>query len=268
MKNRKYLPMWVKLLPLAVGMLIPSLSFAAAITGTLVLSGHGTEVIAVNGTMIDFDFSGTVSNTFPPIATSGTIDGNGDTALFDIAAASTGSFSGAMIGTTVTVHDLDSSQEPVGTTVGGILPLNNFITFASKPLWSLSMTELLPGVFTSAACTSGTPSAGQTCTPVGSPFNLTNLAGNQVNVSFAFMGLANDGQGNITGISGTFGTTFSNTNLEAIYSDIAAGQTIVTSGSATIAATTIPEPGSTSTMLLGSGLIVSSLIYRRRRQRG
>lgn len=253
-----------RLLPLAALFIAPAIVMAAPITGNLALSGHTTEVIAVNGTFIDFDFTGSVSGT-PPIATSGTVDGSGS-GQFDVGAASTGSFS-ALAGTVVNVHDLSLIQQPVGTFVGPGLPLTNFITFAAQPTWSISLTELLPGSFGTGGC-GGAPAVGQTCTPTGSPFNLSNLTGNQVQVSFTFLGNANDGLGNITNVSGTFGATFSNTNLQAILAALSAGNAVVSTGSGTVfAASGVPEPGSISMMLLGSMLITSSVLYRRRQQR-
>jgi len=241
-----------------------SSAYAAPITGTLALSGTGTTVIAVNGTRIDFNFTGGVSNTFPPIATSGTVTGNNADASYDIGASSTGSFA-PLIGTPTTVHDLDVTLEPIGSTVGPSLPLAHFITFAAQPLWDITLTEILPGVFGTAGC--GSSAAGATCTPTGSPFNLTNQAGNQVTASFAYMGLASDGLGNTTNVAGSFQTTFSGTTIAAIIAALSAGQAIVTTGSGTLAATAIagvPEPGSTSMALIGGALLLISAASRRR----
>ena len=101
------------------GLARPGLLSASGLSGNLSLSSHGTETVAVNGSQIDFDFTGTASTGFPPIVTSGTVDGNGDSGLFDITNASTGSYAG-ISGTTVTVHDLDNSLEPVGSTTGRV----------------------------------------------------------------------------------------------------------------------------------------------------
>jgi len=236
-----------------------SSAYAAPITGTLALSGTGTTVIAVNGTRIDFNFTGGVSNTFPPIATSGTVTGNNADASYDIGASSTGSFA-PLIGTTTTVHDLDITLEPTGAPV----TLAHFITFAAQPLWDITLTEILPGVFGTAGC--GSTAAGATCSPTGSPFNLTNQAGNQVTASFAYMGIALDGLGNTTNVAGSFQTTFSGTTIAAIIAALSAGQAIVTTGSGTLAATisAVPEPGSTSMALIGGALLLISAASRRR----
>jgi hypothetical protein len=244
------------------GLVMPAFMFASGLNGNLSLSSHGTETIAVNGSMIDFDYSGGVTSTFPPTAT-GPVDGNGDSGLFDVTSASTGSFT-AVNGTTVTVHDLDASQQPTGTTVGPGLPLSSFITFTAKPTWNITLTELLPGTDGSAGCTD--PS-GIHCTPTGSPFNLDNEAGNQVLVGFAFLGTATDGLGDTSYLAGTFSTTFSDTTYQQMLVDLNNGEAIVSSANATIGVSTVPEPKSMSLLLLGSGMLAGSAIYRRRRQR-
>jgi len=241
------------------GLVTPAFVFGAGLSGNLSLSSSGVGTIAVNGTAIDFDYSGGSTNTFPPVAT-GVVDGTGDSGLFDITGASTLSF--ASVGGTVTVHDLNSISQPTGTTSGPGLPLTNFITFSARPTWSISLTEILPGTDGAAGCAPG----GTFCTPPGSPFNLQNEAGNQVLVGFAFMGIASDGLGNTSVAFGTISTTFSSTTLQQILTDLNNGQSIVSSANATVGVTTIPEPKSISLLLLGAGLLLVSIIYRRRQQ--
>jgi len=244
----------------------PVLLSASGLGGNLSLSSHGTETIAVNGNDIDFDFTGTESAGFPPIVTSGTVDGTGDSGLFDITAASTGSF-GPLSGTTTTVHDLSESMQPVGTTVGPGLPLTTFITFSAEPGWNITLTEINAGT-DSTAC-NGTS---EYCTPAGSPFNLQNetsatqTSGN-VLVGFAFVGTETDGAGDISAVSGSFSTTFADTSYQAILADLEAGDSIVSSANATIGVTPTPEPASIYMLLLGSALLMGSAAYRRRRQR-
>ena len=188
--------------------------------------------------------------------------GSDDNALFDITTASTGSFA-ALAGTTATVHDLDNAIEPTGVTVS----LPHFITFAAQPLWDITLTEVLPGVFGTAQCTLAA-APGQSCTPPGSPFNLTNESGNQVAVSFSYLGRASDGLGNFTNVSGTFQTTFSNTTYQAILAVLQGGGAVVTGGTGTLGATAaaIPEPGSTSLALIGGALLLISAVSRRKQR--
>jgi len=250
---------------LFAGLITPAFMTAAALSGNLSLSSAGADTIAVNGSVIDFDYSGGVTSSFPPLAT-GTVDGTGDAGLFNITAASTSSFA-PLAGSLVTVHDLSNALQPTGSLVGPGLPLNNFITFSAQPTWSIALTEVLPGVDGSADCLNPT---GIHCTPAGSPFNLDNEAGNQVLVGFSFLGIARDGLGNNSNVAGTFSTTFSNTSYQAMLVQLNNGQSIVSSANATIGVTPIsgvPEPKSLSMLLLGSGLLAVSLIYRRRHQR-
>jgi len=252
----------------------PVLLSAAALTGNLSLSSHGTETIAVNGSDIDFDFSGTESTGFPPIVTSGpsSVDGTGDSGLFDITNASTGSFGGALIGTTTTVHDLSATLQPTGSTTGPGLPLTSFITFTAQPGWNITLTEINAGT-DSTACNGSS----EECTPAGSPFNIQNensatqTAGN-VLVGFTFVGTATDGMGNTSAVSGSFSTTFVNTSYQAILADLSSGESIVSSANATIGVTpipvtTTPEPASIYMLLLGSALLMGSAAYRRHQRR-
>jgi len=168
------------------------------------------------------------------------------------------------VGTNVTVHDLDASMEPTGSTTGSGLPLNGFITFSADSAWDITLTEILPGTDGTGGCTSG-----NSCTPPGSPFNLDNEAGNQVLVGFSFIGTATDGT-TTSDVAGTFSTTFSDTTLEDILTDLNNGEAIVSSANATIGVTTIPtapEPASIYMLLLGGALIMTSAAYRRRLRR-
>jgi len=240
---------------------------AAALNGILTLSSHLTETIAVNGTNIDFDFSGTAGGN-PLIVTSGTVDGTGDSGLFDITAGS-GSFGvSPVIGSTVTVHDLNSTTQPAGPPLA--VPLTNFITFSAEPGWSFTLTQVNLGT-DSTACNGSS----EFCTPAGSPFNIQNENGatqtsGNVSVSFNFNGTATDGSGNTSAVSGSFTTPFVNTSYQTILADLSAGETIVSSATAQIGVTpitTTPEPASIYLLLLGSALLIASAAYRRHQRR-
>ena len=254
------------------GLAGPILLSAAGLSGNLSLSSFGTETVAVNGSDIDFDFSGTVSSGFPPLVTSGTVDGTGDSGLFEITNASNGSFGGAMIGTTTTVHDLSATMQPVGTTTSDPGSRStSFITFTAVPGWNITLTEVNAGT-DSTACNG---SSGHSAHPPArrSIFKMrTAQLRHRVLVGFTFVGTATDGLGNTSSaVSGTFSTTFADTSYQAILADLFnAGDSIVSSAEATIGVTPItaaPEPASIYLLLVGSAMMMGSAAYRRRQRR-
>lgn len=247
----------------------PLMLSAAGLSGNLSLSSSGSESIAVDGSTIVFDFSGTVTPGFPPTTTD-PLNASG-AGTFDIASpASTDSFA-PLGGTTATVKDLTASMQPIGTTIGPGLPLGSFITFTAEPGWNITLTEINAGT-DDTACNGSS----EYCTPAGSPFNIQNEnSANQtmgsVSVAFAFEGTASDGMGDTSAVSGTFFTTFADTSYQTILADLNNnGESIVSSANATIGVTTIttaPEPASIYMLLLGSGLLMGSAAYRRRQRR-
>lgn len=219
-------------------------SFATMIAGNLVIADVGPMGVTLN--FIDFDY--------PP---AGPADGSG-AGLFNILSGSAGSFA-PLAGTQASIRDLNRAVTPVGMSVSD----ENFVTFSS-PLaagWSITLTELLPGIDSFADCTNPTPAPGQTCTPNipgGSPFNLQNTTSSSSTLSFTFIGIAHDvaEPGVNSNVLGLFSSTFSNDNLQQIVGALGTGGTLVTSNSGTITATLIPsnpvpEPGSLSMILLG-----------------
>jgi len=253
-----------KLVTLAAAFMVPVLLNAGPINGQLVVT-DGSSDIAVNGTDIDFDFTGAVTaGTFPTPETATNplaVDGTGDSSLFPITAASTASFAG-LVGDTVTVADLNSTSEPVGTAVS--VP---FIAFnAPGPTgWTITLTELVAGTGGTAGC--GSTVAGTTCTPSGSPFNLLNEAGNQVLIGFVFFGTLSDGLGDTSTVSGTFSNTLSGTNIPGILAALEGGNAVVDSATGSLTVSAVPEPNSIVLMALGGLLLLSSVVVSRRQQR-
>jgi len=179
----------------------------------------------------------------------------------------TGSFA-ALDGTLVTIEDLNSATEPVGSTFGP----DEFISFNSAPsMATLEIDYIYPGVFTSAACTA-TPAVGQTCTPAGpgggpSPFSFTNEQGNQgtppieSDATFTFGGVTTDG-----GVwEGQFSADF-NVPYQTVLATLASSGAVTDTYSSSltvIVGSATPEPG--SGIMLGSGLALVLLSLGSRR---
>ena len=245
---------------LVLGLLFaPGLVSAATILNGSLATGSGSQNIAVNGTNIDFDFTGAVGIGAggAPVVTSGTVDGTGDSGIFGIASGTGNLFS--LLGTTnTTVHDLNTVAEPTGTMVS----LANFITFAAKPTWSITLTEIESGIGNLANCAGGSG----TCTPTGSPFNLQNTSSSTVSASFAFLGTFIDTSGTYASesVTGTFGTTFSGTTVQAILAALSTGQAVASSGSGTLSLQPVPEPGTLGMLGTGGFLLFGAMFGRRR----
>jgi hypothetical protein len=178
-------------------------------------------------------------------------------------------------GTTVTIQDLTSSTEPVGSDFGPDL----FISFDAAPTMpTLDINFVYPGVFTGTDC-AATPAVGQTCTPAGptpgepSPFSFTNVEGNQGNppiesdATFTFGGVTSDG-----GIwEGQFSADF-DTPYQQVLTELAANGSVTDTYASELTVTVqagTPEPGSGYLFASGFALVLLSLGSRRllRRQR-
>jgi hypothetical protein len=211
-----------------------------------------------------FDLTGSVTLT----PTTFTWTSNGGTANQATIVANSdlsGSFV-ALGGTTVTIADLNSAVEPVGT----LFADQNFINFLAAPTFpSLLIDYIAVGTGGAAGCTATPPAGGQTCTPAGSPFTFTNASekiGTTTvivsSVQFDFSGVTSDGQSSWGGI---FTTQF-NEPYQSVLTNIEAGSdTSAYSDSnlvITETTTTTPEPG--TLVLFGSGLLgVAGLVRRK-----
>jgi PEP-CTERM motif len=223
---------------------------AAPITGTFDIAGNVT-LTAVSATLQTIDWFNLISNA-PQLSNVGSVH--------------TGDFTVLPTGASITIANLDSTTEHVPPPA--TFPPVTFITFPGFALPNLDITEVFPGIFTSAQCALP-PAVGQTCTPnaPGSanpgPFNLSNQQGTtvpiQTTVSFAFGGITADGLSTWTGV---FSANF-NEPYQSVLATLAATGSVTNTYAGTIVVTAIPEAGTMS--LLGLGLVGVSLKLRRRR---
>ena len=194
---------------------------AALITGTLNISGAA----ATTSSAVDFYALG---------GGTGTVSAD----LF----TQTGSFA-AMAGTTGTIKDLT-------TFTPGAQNISGFLTFASAPTIRIDITGIQPGVFSNALLGSP-PAAGQTATPTGSAYDMTNLALPASILSWSVTGSAvNTGTGETTPLTGVFTMQFPSQTMQSIAATWAAQGTVNSSFSATFMA--VPEPASMGLLAAGA----------------
>lgn len=179
----------------------------------------------------------------------------------------TGSFA-ALDGTIVTIQDLTSATEPVGSTFGP----DPFISFNADPTMpSLLINYIYAGIFSGAECTAA-PAVGQTCSPTGpsggaSPFNFTNVQGNQgvppieSTAGFTFGGVTSAG-----GIwEGQFSADF-DVPYQTVLSNLATSGSVTDTYSSVLTVTVssaTPEPGPGTMLGSGLGLILLSVGSKR-----
>jgi hypothetical protein len=219
-----------------------NLSYAVPITGILNTTGS----VAVTTSTIDF----------LPVGT-----GTGDFGIDPF--TQTGSFV-PLAGTTGTIKDLNLADQPVGTP----FTLTDWMLFTANPTITFTLQSIPAGVFGTADCFIA-PAAGQSCTPPGSPFNLSNTSATSSVVSFKTGGLViNTATSEISTFDGTFSTQFTNQNLQQLLATINGGGSVQATYSANFIVSpteVIPEPA-TITLTLAGGLLVLAGTLRKRRQ--
>lgn len=227
------------------------LSLFCAVSDAAIISGN------VNGTGSLVLTSGVVTFT-----NAGPIGGG----IFVVDPSSTG-FWASLANTTATLQPLSAAVEPPG------VPLNvpNWIKFNAAPTVSGTLNLVLPGLYTAAAC-GAAPAAGQSCTPPGTPFNLTNLTATSSFESFGLQGTVVDtsSPGQTSAFSALFTFQYPDRNFQNILATAAGGGALPTTYSASF--TTTPNPGNPGTSvpepatisLMGLGLVAVAAHVRRR----
>jgi hypothetical protein len=222
-----------------------NLSYAVPITGILNTTGS----VAVTTDMIDF------------LPTGG---GTGDFGVDPF--TQTGSFI-PLAGTTGTIKDLSLVDQPVGTP----FTLTDWMVFTASPNISFTLQSIPVGVFGLADCVAA-PAAGQSCTPPGSPFNLSNTSATSSVVSFTTGGLVlNTLTGEVSTFDGTFSTQFTNQNLQQLLATINGGGAVQATYSANFIVSpteVVPEPATITLTLAGGLLVLAGTLRKRKQARG
>jgi hypothetical protein len=144
-----------------------------------------------------------------------------------------------------------------------ISPAVAFMGFVNPVgLTTVLMLNTFPlGINGTSGCPPGPPpAAGQVCTPPGSVFNLQNLTATSSIVSFSMSGVSADKTANWTG---TFSSQFAAVPYQTVLANLASNGFVFNTYSAQITLSPVPEPGSLSFLLLGSGMIASATLLRR-----
>ena len=144
-----------------------------------------------------------------------------------------------------------------------VLPVNNFMTFATNPTLDFTLTAVSPG---SANTNCFGLLVGQSCSVIaGSPIILTLLSGNRTDVAVSFAGTATDGSGQTSYWTGGFSATLPTMTPATLESYFIANpngsQSASNSGSFFVS--TVPEPGTSA--LIGGALIGLATLLRRRK---
>ena len=225
---------------------------AAPISGSFNLVG--TQDVRVGASFIDWGpFVGSYAGCNPgpnagPCAIDGTTTG---TVLFT---SGSGSFAG-IGGTGGTLLDLEDDFAPVNTAIS----VENFLTMAAQPGYDFTLTFIPLGTGSAAECTND---AGDTCTPPGSPFTITNLASGS-SVAFNVRGTLENGGDVVSTWVGRFSTQLPVRALTAL-GQIAQFGFVQASQSANFEVTFIPEPATLLTFGAGTALLAA---HRRRRNK-
>jgi hypothetical protein len=226
-------------------LVISSSANAASLTGDL--SGQFNFNGNVNAGATSFDF----------------LPGGQGTGVFNMQFfGNTGTWS-ALNGSAGTIQDtfLQSPSFPTGLPIGQTVSQANWLTFSLAPNVSFTLTKILPGIFSNAACESA-PTSGQTCTPtllgtnLPSATNFVNNSGRNSSATFNIEGLVVNSLTNETFRSeGQFVANFQGQYYQDVLNTIASNGFVPASYTAQFNVTAVPEPDNTiGVLILGLGL--------------
>ena len=231
---------------LYVGSVALALCFAssanAAIIGTMKITGS----MQVDAAGVDWSPTGSGTGSFNAVA------------------VSTGFFSGiynpaGSPAYTGVVKDLNNVSQPVGVPIF----LNSYLSNFTAPGYS-GLTYDLTTIFASSApvCTGAEGLNTPCAAAAGSPFTLSNTA-QGVNMLFSVGGFFQFPGEVDSYATGSYTAALSGASIASVLQVLGAGGSINPSYSADFTITTVPEPGTTTLMAAGFGLMAA---YARRKR--
>ncbi len=179
-----------------------------------------------------------------------------------------GGGSGSFAGVTGDANTIDSLNNIIAP-IGGVVSIPNWLEFIpaqGAPPISLTLTSVLAGTFSAAAC-GDAPAPGQVCTPPGSAFNLSNSDANNSTASFRIVGQAVNGVAGDTSPFVAIFTSQFNVPYQQLLAALAANQgtgNYSSSYSVSVTATAVPEPVTFS--LVGVALLSLGMVRFRSRK--
>jgi hypothetical protein len=129
--------------------------------------------------------------------------------------------------------------------------------------YEFTLTFINSGSGTAAGCTN---TAGDVCTPPGSPFTITNLAGGGSLIGFSVMGTIYDGIGPVTMFTGRWSTQSPLTAAQLLAA-IALNGFVAFSNSGNFEANIIPIPEPATLLLFGTGATALAVARRRKQKK-
>ncbi len=242
--------------------------FALALATTLGLWATPSRAVPIVG---DLSIAGSL--TLGPSTIDFQPNGGGSGAVQVLAPGT--DFFAPLVGTSGTILDLDASTAPVGSPISK----PSFLTLGAAPGFTLTLTSIAPGIFSSSACTAA-PAPGQTCTPLApSVSNLLDyiifygplpppwIPGSTQASYFPAFDLVNTGlgstlsfavSGTVTNLSdsstslvtGIFTAQFAGMPYQQVLATLASGGSVAAAYSASFNAV-VPEPATALLLALG-----------------
>ncbi len=247
-------------LPAALILMSAGSASASPLFGQFGVSGPGVLVFNNGGSdFLQFctNANATASGCTAPATASG---------QFGVSGPGTNSFSvltGADVGNVLNTTDNAASAIPNSVftflPVGVASSIDNYLTIAGRGTWDFQADLLAP-----ASCPGGNTS-NQVC---AGPFQL-NQNGTNVNVFMDVFGtLIHTTDNSKSTLDISFSATYNNTTIATVEANaVSPTGAFNPSWAATITASAVPEPSTSTMLILGGGLLALSQIRRRRRPR-